>query len=289
MTLGENIHKLRMAKGMTQKQLADQLFVTSQAVSRWENNEVEPNINVLNKMAEIFDVTVDAIINGPNEQPVEVKEEIKIKENVANCHDCHKAIFDGEAFKKVERFHYEGSGRSRRRVCEIVTLCEDCYQKQIAEDEAKTKKAYEDKLRSLKNRRIWAYCMGALAGIIFLLIFIFGTKNLEFNLALRIVGSIISLYGGFSLVYCLIWETYIQDVFLTIAGFGFVKFPGIIFEFSIDGFIGLIVLKIIFVILGYILAAIAIIFAIIICMVLAIFSFPFYTGKIKAKPEDINI
>ena len=100
MTLGENIHKLRMAKGMTQKQLADQLFVTSQAVSRWENNEVEPNINVLNKMAEIFDVTVDAIINGPNEQPVEVKEEIKIKENVANCHDCHKAIFDGEALRK---------------------------------------------------------------------------------------------------------------------------------------------------------------------------------------------
>lgn len=289
MSLGENIHKLRTAKEMTQKQLADKLFVTAQAVSRWENNEVEPNINVLNAMAEIFEVSLDTIINGEKEEPEVkevIKEEIRIKENVATCQDCHKALFSDDVIKKYERFHYQGT-KPRRKVGEIVTLCEDCYQKQIALDEEKAKRAYDDKLRSLKHQRIWAYSMGALAGIILLIVFIVVAKNLEFNTAVTIIGSIVSLYGGFALVYCLIWETFIQDVFLTIAGFGFVKMPGLIFSFSIDGFIAFIIVKIILAIIAFILAAIAIIIACAISMVLAIFAFPFYNGKIKVKKDEL--
>ena len=43
--IGNNIKKLRMQRGMTQKNLADLLFVSPQAVSRWENNEVEPSLD----------------------------------------------------------------------------------------------------------------------------------------------------------------------------------------------------------------------------------------------------
>ena len=39
--IGNNIKRLRTERGMTQKALADKLFVSAQAVSRWENNEVE--------------------------------------------------------------------------------------------------------------------------------------------------------------------------------------------------------------------------------------------------------
>ena len=38
MMIGGNIKKLRLEQGMTQKNLADKLFVSAQAVSRWENN-----------------------------------------------------------------------------------------------------------------------------------------------------------------------------------------------------------------------------------------------------------
>ena len=57
MMIGNNIKKLRMQRGMTQKNLADILFVSPQAVSRWENNEVEPSIGTITEMAKIFNVS----------------------------------------------------------------------------------------------------------------------------------------------------------------------------------------------------------------------------------------
>ncbi len=291
MSLGENIHKLRTERGMTQKQLADLLFVTAQAVSRWENDEVEPNINILNAMVEIFQVSLDVIVNGESQEKVssEVKgnneKTVIIKETVATCHDCQKHLFEGDQINRIERKKYVGSGRQRRYVGEIVTLCEDCYQKQLQEEASKLKAQKEEELNSLKKRRKWAYAMGGLAGILFLVICIIVTIKLNLNVPIIIVSSIVSAYTGFAFIYCMIWETYVQDVFLTIANFGFVKMPGIIFSLSIEGFIGLILVKILFAIITFVLAVCAIALAAVISAVLAFFSFPFYNGKIKLKED----
>ncbi|MEG0529417.1 MAG: helix-turn-helix transcriptional regulator, partial [Bacilli bacterium] len=42
--IGDNIRRLRLKNGFTQKELAEKLFVTGQAVSRWENGDVEPSL-----------------------------------------------------------------------------------------------------------------------------------------------------------------------------------------------------------------------------------------------------
>ena len=60
--LGENIKRLRTEKGLTQKDLADRLFVTPQAVSRWENNEAEPSVSTLSQLAKIFGIGVGDLI-----------------------------------------------------------------------------------------------------------------------------------------------------------------------------------------------------------------------------------
>ena len=52
--IGANIKRLRTQHGMTQKNLADKLFVSAQAVSRWENDEVEPSIGTIMDLAKIF-------------------------------------------------------------------------------------------------------------------------------------------------------------------------------------------------------------------------------------------
>ena len=50
---------LRTKKGLSQEELADKVFVTRQAVSRWENGETIPNIETLKLLSKFFDVSIN--------------------------------------------------------------------------------------------------------------------------------------------------------------------------------------------------------------------------------------
>lgn len=60
--MGKYIVNLRKKKGWTQQQLAEQLSVSPQAVSKWECGESVPDIDVIDKISMIFNVTIDSII-----------------------------------------------------------------------------------------------------------------------------------------------------------------------------------------------------------------------------------
>ncbi len=60
--LGEQIKKLRMAKNISQVELADKLSVTKQSISNWENENIMPSIDMLIKIAEYFGVTTDFLL-----------------------------------------------------------------------------------------------------------------------------------------------------------------------------------------------------------------------------------
>lgn len=57
MSLGSNIGFLRKQKKLTQEQLADRMSVTRQTVSRWESDEVVPELDRLVEMCGIFPVS----------------------------------------------------------------------------------------------------------------------------------------------------------------------------------------------------------------------------------------
>lgn len=61
-TLGKRIVQHRKRLTMTQDKLAEQLGVTAQAVSKWENDQACPDITMLPKLAEIFGVTTDELL-----------------------------------------------------------------------------------------------------------------------------------------------------------------------------------------------------------------------------------
>lgn len=61
-TLGMMIASLRKENGMTQLDLAEKMGVTDKAVSKWERDLSCPDINSLPKLAEIFDVSVDDLM-----------------------------------------------------------------------------------------------------------------------------------------------------------------------------------------------------------------------------------
>ena len=64
MTIGKNIADLRKKNGMTQEQLAETLGVSSQTISKWENEVTMPDIMLLPVIAGCFDITVDELYGG---------------------------------------------------------------------------------------------------------------------------------------------------------------------------------------------------------------------------------
>lgn len=59
--IAKNIKALRTAKGITQEELAERLHVTRQAISSWENGKNQPDIQTLENLAKVFDVTVEEV------------------------------------------------------------------------------------------------------------------------------------------------------------------------------------------------------------------------------------
>lgn len=59
------IAELRAKNGMSQDELAEKLFVTRQAVSRWENGETTPNPETLKQLSALFDVSINTLLGSP--------------------------------------------------------------------------------------------------------------------------------------------------------------------------------------------------------------------------------
>ena len=61
----EILCQLRNRKGMSQDELAEKVFVTRQAVSRWENGETTPNVETLKLLSKVFDVSINTLLGSP--------------------------------------------------------------------------------------------------------------------------------------------------------------------------------------------------------------------------------
>ena len=71
MDFGEKIKELREAKGMTQQNLADLLFVTRQTVSRWEGGSRYPDLVTAKNLADILDTSVDTLMADDETMKIE--------------------------------------------------------------------------------------------------------------------------------------------------------------------------------------------------------------------------
>lgn len=65
MNVKNPIHELRLMKGLSQDELAEKVFVTRQAVSRWENGETTPNTDTLKLLSKLFDVSINTLLGAP--------------------------------------------------------------------------------------------------------------------------------------------------------------------------------------------------------------------------------
>ena len=95
-TIGKRIAEHRKRMGLTQDQLAEQLGVTAQAVSKWENDQSCPDITTLPQLADIFSTSVDALLG--RETPVYQAEVVESDDPVGGHLEFH---WDGSRKAKI--------------------------------------------------------------------------------------------------------------------------------------------------------------------------------------------
>lgn len=76
--IGSQLVKLRKAKGWSQEQLASKLSVTRQAISNWERGVTQPDLEMLMKIAEVFNTDLNGLLEGVT-KPSEEKVELNLK------------------------------------------------------------------------------------------------------------------------------------------------------------------------------------------------------------------
>ena len=67
MTTKEILYELRTKSGLSQDELAEKVFVTRQAVSRWENGDTVPNTETLKLLSKLFNVSINTLLGSPRE------------------------------------------------------------------------------------------------------------------------------------------------------------------------------------------------------------------------------
>lgn len=313
MDLGKSIKYYRMQKGLSQKELADKLFVTYQAVSRWENNQAEPSIDTLNSMAQIFDCSINDIVNynepiselvpetsetsDTKETKVEVKEEavndnvntkpVVEKQIIALCDCCDKPIYELsqlKRFKPIIKTDINGVPQQSDRK---FTYCIKCYNKYIQDQQERKKQAVSQKQSDLKHSRNLSLGLSILFGGISLIIgvLLFTLTNYH-NIG---IFFMVSSVPTFTFVGTMVLDnTFLNEFWYGALELGFVKMPGIIFTFDIGGFIFLIAMKILFAILGFLIGLAVFLAATAIAYFLSLFAYPLAIYRNHNEMPELN-
>ena len=276
--LGEKIKALRANNSLTQKDLAEKLYVTAQAVSRWENNEVEPSIATLTEMAKIFNVSVSELLEEEQKQEILVKEEPAVQEQtkkvvLAVCEHCNKPIYN--AMDIVRNTEYYGSSAVKK------VICKSCDKKQ--REEAHKRKVYYG-LDQRRKSFVWGSVFTGLITLALLII----------TIALKLEAWIVllSAVGGllfFPFLSCLyLQNNFIEDVVEAVSSWS-VRFPGLIFTLDLDGIVWFISVKILFGILSFFISVTCFILAVALGWLLSLFVYPFAIVKNIQHPELTDI
>ena len=97
------ILELRTHRGFSQDELAERLFVTRQAVSRWENGETTPNVETLKLLSKLFNVSINTLLGTPRQlvcqccgMPLEDATISRESDGIFNEEYCKWCYADGE-------------------------------------------------------------------------------------------------------------------------------------------------------------------------------------------------
>lgn len=271
---GEKIASLRKAKGMTQAELGTELNVTFQAVSKWERGESYPDFDTMSRLAKLFGVPLSYFEADDGEAETAATAEMpEQKVMLGVCKDCGRTVYEGE-----------------EATTEPALVCRKCAErkkqeaKRAADEAEKQKRAAEqaklDETHKIRNRGlIWA---GIIIGVIIIL-GIVGLVKDPTNVGYTLGGMAIILVFGYTFVAQLFWDGVVADI--TFFGGKIVGMPGVIFSLDLDGVIFLVVVKILFAIIKFIIWLATFLAAAVVAMIISPFTFFFALRKLNRGEE----
>ena len=129
------IFQLRTQMGISQEELAKKVFVTRQAVSRWENGETIPNIDTLKLLSKLFDVSINTLLGSPQQlvckccgMPLADDNISREKDGNFNEEYCKWCYTDGDYTLDIWKRYAEIGGKEKleefkkQLICEINTI-----------------------------------------------------------------------------------------------------------------------------------------------------------------------
>lgn len=288
MTLGKKLKKLRTEKGLTQKNLAEQLHVTFQTVSKWESDINEPDITTLKQLSKFYGCSINDLINDTSSETKEKNvgeiannkpTEVITKTIVVHQNEKHVCARCGKDIEENELVSEDITKKERHgRIIRSVNVGQTYYHRDCLNEIKKEREINENNIRSKKASSSKKKCFGwgIAAGVVALIIAlaVFLTHTNIFHPALGVLYSVLIGYGLFAMIYCILSDSYIGDIFLWCSGFS-IKFPGLIFSFDLDGLAWLIAMKILFAAIGFIIGVVVLLAGTALCALLGGISFPF--------------
>ena len=114
----EILLKLRNKAGLSQEELAEKVYVTRQAVSRWETGETLPNTETLKQLSRLYNVSINTLLGSPSKlicqccgMPLE--DEIMSKEK------------DGSINEEYCKWCYKGGNFTYNDMESLISFCEN--------------------------------------------------------------------------------------------------------------------------------------------------------------------
>lgn len=263
MTFGQKIKHLRTKANLTQKELAEKMNVTFQTISKWESDTNEPDIESIRRLSNVLGCSIEYLFNQDDDEPIQPKEEIpQVDEKKEEKKEETAPVVVEEPLPAPTTVE------QKKEVEDDVEPLLKSDGKILKPKSVPTQSKF--KQRDDHKVLIWSIVVAIVGFIISLTCFIVYRQYV--SIPLIVIGPILIAYALLADVYCIFTDTYISEIFITIATKS-IHFPGLIFSWSLDGIAWLIGMKILFAILGF-LASIAIVgFALFLSTILAIVSF----------------
>ena len=273
---GKIIAQLRKEHGMTQAELGARLNVTYQAVSKWENDQSQPDFATMAQIAAIFNVPL-SIFTGEGQSPAQQAapaqqaspaQQPQAEEPVIGyCTSCGNAVRGKDMAQqrpllcKTCAAEARAKAQAAQRRLELERRKKE--QEALRAAEAKQRQNLRDRNRGL----IWG---AIITGICFFIGFIavVTSRQNAWSVAGGVLVGSVFVYAFSSQLF---WGGFISDT--VFFGGKLVGMPGIIFSFSLDGFIFLIAMKILFALIRLLIFILTLVVASAFALVVSPFTF----------------